>query len=272
MPLLVKTRAIVVPGEELASGMEFIPGFGTYRDGELIVAFRLGLLEIEGKVLRIIPLTGKYAPRRGDVIIGRIEDVSYSGWRVDTNTAYPAMLSVRDATSEYIAKGAELREFLDIGDYIVAKIFNVAAQRFIDLTMRGPGLRKLVGGRIIQVNANKVPRIIGRQGSMVNMIKAATNCRIVVGQNGLLWIAGEPRDELLAIEAIKKIEEESHLTGLTERIKEFLEKATGKPIPEIKLAPSPAPAPPPREPRPTFRRSPPPYAERRRRARWTFGE
>ena len=228
--ILVKPKSIVVPGEELASGMEFIPSFGTYRDKDKIVASRLGVVNIDGKITRIVPLTGKYNPKRGDTIIGKVEDVSYSGWRVSTNSAYPAMLSMKDATSDFIQRGADLTQYFDVDDYVVANITNVTSQKLIDLTMRGPGLRKLVGGRIIEVNTNKVPRIIGKQGSMVSMIKEATGCRIIVGQNGLLWINGEPKDELVAIEAIRKIEEESHLSGLTERIREFLEKKTGKKI------------------------------------------
>ena len=50
------------------------------------------------------------------------------------------------------------------------------------------------------------------------------NAALTVGQNGLVWINGTPEGELLAVKAIRKIEEESHLSGLTDRIKEFLEK------------------------------------------------
>jgi exosome complex component RRP4 len=90
--------------------------------------------------------------------------------------------------------------------------------------MKGMGLQKLKGGRIINVSSNKVPRIVGKQGSMVSMIKDATKCNITVGQNGLIWINGPPEGELLAVKSIRKIEEESHLSGLTDKIKEFLEK------------------------------------------------
>ena len=65
---------------------------------------------------------------------------------------------------------------------------------------------------------------------MVSMINQATGCRITVGQNGLVWMQGEPKNELIALKALKKVEKESHLSGLTDRIKEFLEKETGKKI------------------------------------------
>ena len=221
---LVKDKEISVPGETLATGMDVLPGSGTYRDGEKIVANRLGLVIIEGRTIKLIPLSGRYIPKTGDTIICKVIDVGFNGWRLDTNSAYSAMLSMKDATSEFIARGANLTQYYDLGDYIVCKIVNVTSQKLIDVTMKGPGLRKLKGGRLIEVNPNKVPRIIGKQGSMVVMIKDATGCNIVVGQNGLIWIDGGPMNELLAIQAIGKIEKESHLTGLTDKIKEFLEK------------------------------------------------
>jgi exosome complex component RRP4 len=225
--LLVKEKEIVVPGEKLAEGMDNLPGVGTYRDGDNILAGRLGLTYIDGRTIKLIPLSGKYTPKRNDTIICRVIDINFSGWRVDTNSAYSAMLSMKDATSAYIQKGADLTQYYNLGEYIVANVVNVTSQKLIDVTMKGPGLHKLKGGRIIEVSCHKVPRIIGKQGSMVSMIKNATGCRITVGQNGLVWIQGEPDKELLVEKTIRKIEKESHLAGLTDRIQKFLEKETG---------------------------------------------
>ena len=77
------------------------------------------------------------------------------------------------------------------------------------------------------MNSNKVPRVIGKQGSMVNLIKEYTGCNIVVGQNGLIWIRGESiESELLAKEAIKMITDKCLVEGLTDKVKEFLETKT----------------------------------------------
>ncbi len=222
--IIAKDKEISVPGETLAIGMDTLPGAGTYREGERIVANRLGLVMIDGRTIKLIPLSGRYIPKTGDTIICKVIDVSFSGWRLDTNSAYSAMMSLKDATSEFIARGANLTQYYDLGDYIVCKIVNVTSQKLIDVSMKGPGLRKLKGGRVIEVDPNKVPRIIGKQGSMVIMVKDATKCNITVGQNGLIWVDGDPMNELLAIQTIRKIEKESHLSGLTDKIKEFLEK------------------------------------------------
>ena len=220
----VQDKDIVVPGEILAVGMDNFPGTGTYREGENIVASMLGLVQLDGRTIKLIPLSGRYIPKMYDTVICKVIDVNMNGWRLDTNSPYSAMLSMKEATSQFIPRGADLTKFYDIGDYISCNVINVTSQKLVDVTMKGMGLRKLQGGRAIDVASNKVPRIVGKQGSMVSMIKDATKCNIMAGQNGIIWISGTPEGELLAVEAIRKIEEESHLSGLTDKIKEFLEK------------------------------------------------
>lgn len=237
--LLAQEKEVVVPGEVLATGMDYLPSQGTYRKNDRIYANQTGLLVVEGKVLKTIPLAGVYLPKRGDVIIGKVIDILMTGWRFETNSPYSAVLPLKDATFDYIKKGADLTTYFDLDEYVLCKIVQVTSQNLVDVSMKGPGLRKLKGGRILKVNAMKVPRIIGKRGSMVSMIKQATGCDVSVGQNGLVWIRGNPEQEVLAVEAIQKIEREAHVAGLTERMKVFLEEKTGKTIDMTKLEESP---------------------------------
>ncbi|MFH1505480.1 MAG: exosome complex RNA-binding protein Rrp4 [archaeon] len=231
--LKVKDKEIVVPGEILAVGMDFLPSHGTYRKDDKIMANRLGLMRIEGKVLKSIPLAGRYLPKRNDVIIGKVTDITLNGWIIHFGSPYRAMVCLKDASFEYIAKGADLTKFFALDDYVSAKITQVSSQYVTDLTMKGPGLRKLKGGRIIHVNTHKVPRVIGKKGSMVSMIKKATDCRVIVGQNGIIWIQGEPKKEIIAVNTIKMIEKKAHVSGLTDKVKAYLEKETGQKIENI---------------------------------------
>lgn len=229
--LLVKEKSIVIPGEVLAEGMDYLPGYHTYRKENKILSEALGLVTISGRAIKITPLAGIYQPKPRDKIIGRIIDIAFSGWRVDTNTAYPAMLNIKDASTRFVKKGEDLSKILAIGDYVVIKITNVTSQNLIDLTMKEPGLHRVTGGRIIKINPQKVPRVIGREGSMISLIKRKTGCEITIGQNGLVWIKGTPEGEYLTEQAIKLVEEKSHQSGLTEKIEEFLNKnSTIKPV------------------------------------------
>ncbi|MBU0930014.1 MAG: exosome complex protein Rrp4 [Nanoarchaeota archaeon] len=221
--ILVKDKDIVIPGQLLATGMDYLPASGTLRDSDKIVSSIIGIASLNGRLIKIIPLTGPYVPRRDDVVIGKVVDIGFSGWRVDIGWAYQANLSIRDATQEFVEKGSDLTQYYNYGDYIMTRITNVAGSKIIDLGMRGPGLRKLTEGRLIKIIPSKVPRVIGKQGSMITMIKENTNSRILVGQNGFVWISGvNPEDETRAIEAIKMIDQESQTDGLTESIEKFL--------------------------------------------------
>jgi len=221
--IVVEEKAIATPGEVLANGMDIIPGNGTYRKDDMILANRIGLVSINGRSIKLIPLAGPFMPKRDDVIICKVTDITLNVWRLDTNSAFNAMLNVRDATNSFVKKSDDLRRILKIGDYIAARIFQVSTQKLIDVSLKGPGLRRLGGGQIIKYSPNKFPRIIGRAGSMVSMIKRATGCQIIVGQNGLIWLTGEPEAEVIAKEAIKTVEQYAHTSGLTDRIKTFLE-------------------------------------------------
>lgn len=226
--LKVKERDIVVPGEIIAEGMGFLPSKHVYREENRLIASRTGVIEIEGNVVKLMPLSGIYLPKFGDTIIGEVGDILMSGWRLETYSPYSAVLSLKEATSAYIPKGADLTKYFAIGEHVATKVVNVTSQNLVDVTMNGPGLRKLKDGRLIRVNPYKVPRIIGKSGSMISMIKEATNCRIVVGQNGVIWIEGSPKDELVAVKAIEYIEREAHTSGLTERVSALLGVASPK--------------------------------------------
>lgn len=117
---------------------------------------------------------------------------------------------------------ADLTKFFDYGDLIFAEIMGVDRQRHITLTMRERKCRKLRGGRLLKVTPAKVPRIIGKGGSMVEMIKEKTGTQIVVGQNGIVWVRGDNED--IAAEAVLTIEARAHTSGLTDYIKAMLEE------------------------------------------------
>ena len=115
-----------------------------------------------------------------------------------------------------------LAEYFDIGDMIACKVESIK-RKGVDLTIKGRELGRLEGGIIISINSNKVPRVIGKEGSMVKIIKDATGCDITVGQNGIVWIRGENiENEIIAKEAILYITAHSFVNGLTDKVQEWL--------------------------------------------------
>jgi len=212
-------REIVVPGEIILKGREYLPGEGTSKQGEEIVARRFGLVEEVDRIVKVIPLSGVYQPRRGNVVIGKVEMVTFNGWVINIGASDNGFLSLMEVP-RFVNKDA-LDEVMDIGDIVIAKIWNIN-KRGIDLSLKLKGLGKVDEGLIVKINSNKVPRVIGKEGSMVNIIKNNTNCNITVGQNGYVLIEGKNvEDELLAKKAIQFIEEKSYVQGLTEEVEKF---------------------------------------------------
>jgi exosome complex component RRP4 len=88
-------RQIVIPGEVIAKGDEYLPGEGTEKRGNEIVAIKFGLAEESKNLVKVIPLSGVYQPRRGNVVIGKVEMITFNGWFVDIGTPENAFLSIR---------------------------------------------------------------------------------------------------------------------------------------------------------------------------------
>ena len=212
-------RKLVVPGETIVTGDDYLPGDFTRKEGDNIIASRYGLAEISGRVVKIIPVSGVFEPRRGNTVIGRVVDTNFSGWSIEIGGPYSSFLPLAECP-RFINRN-NIEEFAGIGDVLNAKIWGVK-KGSIDLTLKSRGLGILEDGRLIKINPHKVPRIIGKEGSMINLIKDSTNTEITVGQNGFVWLKGDLENERKAEGAIMLVCEESASEGLTEKVEKFL--------------------------------------------------
>ena len=235
MPTFFEAKQLVTPGELLAEG-EYQVGENTYLEGGKIYASRIGLVDCDNKKVNVVALRAFYVPKPGDIVIGSVIEVGFNGWTVDIKSPYTALLRASDVLNRpFKPQNDELSLVLDSGDLIVAKIASYDRAHDPQLTVGEPGLGKITRGQIMRVTPTKIPRIIGRKGSMISMIKTETNCQIILGLNGTILVTGKSvAEEELAMTAIKKIEDESHTSGLTDRITHLLkeEKAKLEPKPE----------------------------------------
>jgi exosome complex component RRP4 len=225
MPIFFEKKQLVIPGEMLAEG-EYLPGENTYVEQNKIYASRIGLVDTDNKKVNVVALRAFYMPKMGDIVIGTVVEVGFNGWTVDIKSPYTAILRASDVLSRpFKPQNDELSAVLNAGDLIVAKIASYDRAHDPQLTVGEPGLGKITRGQILHVTPTKIPRVIGRKGSMISMIKQETNCQIILGLNGVILVTGKtPEEEELAITAIKKIEEESHTSGLTDRITQLLKE------------------------------------------------
>ncbi len=212
-------REIVVPGEPVnCEGRK--PGFGIYRKDGKYYASTLGLRTVKSSFIDVIPLAGKYVPYSGDEIIGTVSGINTSSWLLDISSPYPALLHASE--SPWKVEFNATAKYLEIGDSVTATVLSVDDSKHVQLTMREQNLRKLNGGHIVDVSFGKVPRVIGKKGSMLEMLKSETGCRILVGRNGRIWIDGPVEKILVAAKAIEMIDTGAQTYGLTDRVREFL--------------------------------------------------
>jgi exosome complex component RRP4 len=229
MPVFYENRQVVTPGDLLAEN-DYINGENTFKENGKIYATRVGLFIADNKRVHVVALKAFYIPMVGDTVIGKVLEVTLGGWLVDIRAPYPAMLRASDALERsFKPQRDDLPQLFDVGDIMIAKIVAYDRTRDPLLTVLERGLGKVTRGQIIQITPTKIPRVIGKQGSMVGVIKEQTGCQITIGQNGRIIVIGKsPEDERLAIMAIRKVEQEAHTTGLTDRVTEMLKKEKGE--------------------------------------------
>ena len=215
-------RTVVLPGQPLGDVHKCKAGHGTFIEHGKIYAERLGILSERGEYINVVPLKGRYNPIVGDFVIGVVMEAMSSSWLVDINAPYPALLHVNETPWEIDFGEAE--KYLNSRDSIMAKILQVDEAKKLQITLKDRNLYKIKGGHILDVEPSKVPRLIGKKGSMIELLKKYTRCRIFVGQNGRIWIDGPDEGIEKVLQVIQMIENEALSFGLTNRVEEFLKK------------------------------------------------
>ena len=178
-------REIVIPSQFLGDANQFKSGKGTFIENGKIYAQIMGILQRNNQYLNVIPLKGKYDAFTGDTVIGIVLEALGSSWLVDINAPYPALLHVNEVP--WNVEFNETDKYLNAKDTILAKVLSVDTEKKLQVTMKDRNLYKIKKGTIVEIDSSKIPRVIGKKGSMISLLKKYTNCRIIVGKNGRIW-------------------------------------------------------------------------------------
>jgi exosome complex component RRP4 len=216
-------RRYVIPGDKIIEG-NYKPLMNVVKSGNYLVSTRVGIAEAGKDGVKVIPLSGVYIPRVNDLVIGKIIDRSSLSWDVDINACFFAHLPAQDVFGrDFSPARDDMGRQLSIGDLIIARIVSFDRTRDPMLTVQDKDLGKIPYGEFIKISPTRVPRLIGKRGSMIQTIEQATQTRVIIGQNGIVVVTGRDPDGLsLAAKAIRLVEEESHTTNLTQRVKALL--------------------------------------------------
>jgi len=204
-------KRLVIPGEMVSDQRKRLGSNVFVSDGKIFSKV-LGITDAEGERASVVPLEGKYLPQQEDVIIGVVTRVVFAGYGLNINSF----------TESFIPKSA-VRDELRVGDLVSAKISYVNELREAEIGFP----RRMFGGEVIEVIPVRTPRLIGKNGSMLELLKQGTGCEIVIGKNGRVWARGG-NSELLR-KVVLFINDNSYKSNLTNSVEEFF-KAEGIPV------------------------------------------
>lgn len=150
----IKTGDFVIPGDFLATAEEFVPGDGAYEEGGKIYSSCTGvvLVDVRTKHISVFSRTpGPPALKRGDVVIGRVEEVRDQGasvyigvlrGREDRELPLPNMgtIHVSQVHTRYVE---DLHRQFKPGDIVRARVLN-ASREPVQLSTAGDDLGIIV--------------------------------------------------------------------------------------------------------------------------------
>ena len=217
-------RKYVIPGDVVTTG-PFRPEQNVILDGDKIIATTIGISEIYDDSVKVIPLTGMYIPKIDDLVIAKVNSHTSLSWELNINSCYVGFLPAQDVFGrDFSAHADELSSKLKTGDLVAARIANFDRTRDPLVTISDRDLGQIDSGELVEISPSKVPRLIGKRGTMIQMIEMATDAAITIGQNGWVVISCESSEGLLkAKKAIQMVNEQAHIANLTDQVKEMLE-------------------------------------------------
>lgn len=217
-------RKYVIPGDVVTTG-PFRPEQNVVLEGNKIISTTIGISEIYDDSVKVIPLTGKYIPKINDLVIGKVISHTSLSWELDINSCYVGFLPAQDVFGrDFSAHADELTSKLKSGDLVAARIANFDRMRDPLVIISDRDLGKIDSGDLVKISPSKVPRLIGKRGTMIQTIEMATNAAITIGQNGWVVVSCESPEGLLkAKKAIQMVDDKAHVANLTDQVKEMLE-------------------------------------------------
>ena len=210
----------VLPGDVIVTG-DYTPEQNVILDGDRIMSTAIGFSEIKDNLVTVTSLTGFYAPKTDDLVIGKIISHNALSWEVDINSYYSGILMASDIFGkDYLASRDDLSLKLNTGDIILARIVNVNTRDPL-ITIAGENLGKVDSGDLIKISPAKISRLTK---TMIQTIETSTNATLTVGQNGLIILKCDDFTGLQkAIMSIKTIGMTQYDANIEEKIQNILD-------------------------------------------------
>jgi len=210
---------LVTPGEAIGASSGARAGTGTVKQGQDIISTKLGWVKENNGVLFVEPIHSSYLPRSGDLVIGIIESVRNNLWFAEVNGPFNGLLPM--SLAPWKVEFGAAREHMDIGDVMLARVQEVDEAHNIVLTMKGVGLRKLKEGAVLELPVNLIKLIRNDNERILNVFKESSDCRLIVGDNGRIWVDGSAENISMVRAGFDLMNKIGHQENVFDSINEF---------------------------------------------------
>ncbi len=224
-------KKIVIPGMVIDKNIR-VNKIGDYiiRDNRGLIPMLLGVIQYTRNMVDLIPYKNVYKPNKGDYVIGVVVSYAPNGWVLDIGSYTKAFLSASEMITNrrFDPRRDELSKYLSIGDVVGVKISDVRRLGYFGVTLRAsPEDKDKKFGRIknyymIKVTTTKLPRIIGKKGSMIKLMKQKIKGDLIIAQNGVILFKGSYEDYLLLKKIVSLIAAKTFASGLTDTVADIL--------------------------------------------------
>ena len=201
---------LVTPGMAIGPIAGKRVGSGAIAQNDTIIATRLGWAKEFNNTVSVDPINSAYMPRSGDLIVAVVAEVRNNLWFMNINGPFQGLLPM--SLAPWKVEFGAARQHMGIGDVVLARVQEVDECHNVVLTMKGVGLRRLNQGTVVSVPINNIDRLRGEGNATVQRLRDAADSRIIIGENGRVWIDGDAKGTAWAREAIALTQASGHKT------------------------------------------------------------
>ena len=184
---------IAITGDEVGNTSESLRGYNTYTSGERILSCVCGTVEAIDRVVSVRAPSSRYLGETGDVIVGRVKEISGTRWKVHVGSHQDAFMLLSNVTEPggvLRRRGREdelqMRNIFAEGDVVACEVQRVLPDGTISLhTRSGEKYGRMSDGFLLTVR----PQLIPRTRKHFHSLSCAPEIRLVVGVNGFIWLS-----------------------------------------------------------------------------------
>lgn len=190
--------------------------------GEIVAAIN-GNIEVTDRVVSVKGLLPRYQPEIGDVVVGRILEVSGNKWQVDVNSTQTAIMLLSNVTEpggmlRRRGRGDELgmRQLFDQEDLVAAEVQRISPDGVVSLHTRAAEKYGRLSGLGVLVNVR--PSLVKRAKHQFVEL-AEQQVHLIIGMNGNIWVSWQRRPNHSADEKEREAEARHNVARIANCIK-----------------------------------------------------